>query len=383
MSQPLLYEAASADSHIPLDRAIDLFADFPYQDDPFCRRNWGHRLHSLCSYPSKLKPGLAHFLVAAFTIPGDVVLDPFCGVGTLPFEACMQERVGVGSDLSPFASLVTSAKLNPPTTADLQIALDELETEISRTWDAIDLSTIEHEIRQFFHDDTCREIVAAQRHLFDSARAETQTAKLLASAVCHILHGNRPYALSRRSHGIIPIPPKGEFVYKHLMTSLRAKVGRLAISDLPDNFSEGIGFQSDAGDLYLQSHSVDAVITSPPFLGTTEFLRQNRVRLWFCGMDYPRQRASRDQFVEYRKDLSFYGDLLLEWARVLRRGGRLVMHLGVVRNRDMAEEIRPCVEEAGFTVHGILYEPAAHLESHGRTDRGATHTHQFLIAERL
>lgn len=383
MAPRLLHETRKPKNGFPFDHALDLFAEFPYQSDPFCRRNWGHPLHSLCSYPSKLKPGLAHYLVAAFTLPGDVVLDPFCGVGTLPFEACMQGRVGVGSDLSPFASLVTTAKLDPPTTAELDIALDGLDSQIAKTSADLDLSDVEPEIRDFFHDDTCREIVAAQRHLFDPIRASTLPAKLIASAVCHILHGNRPYALSRRSHGIIPIPPRGEFHYKPLMASLRAKIARLRIDELPGNFTPGVGSKGDAGQLGFESQSIDAVITSPPFLGTTEFLRQNRVRLWFCGMDYSQQRASREQFVEYRRDLAFYSDILLEWARVLRVHGRLVMHLGVVRNRDMAEEIRPCVEEAGFTVHDILYEPAAHLESHGRTDRGATHTHQFLIAERL
>lgn len=383
MASRVLHETAKSRNGFPFARALKLFADFPYQSDPFRRRNWGHPLHSLCSYPSKLKPGLAHHLVGAFTIPGDVVLDPFCGVGTLPFEACMQGRVGIGSDLSPFASLITTAKLAPPTAMELDTALDELDAEIAETSAGIDLSDVEPEIRDFFHDDTCREIVVARRHLFDPARAETMPAKLLAGAVCHILHGNRPYALSRRSHGIIPIPPRGEFHYKPLMVSLRAKIARLRIDELPDVFTPGLGARGDAGKLDFKPQSIDALITSPPFLGTTEFLRQNRVRLWFCGMDYSQQRASREQFVEYRRDLAFYSDILLEWARVLRPEGRLVMHLGVVRNRDMAEEIRPYVEEAGFTVHRILYEPAAHLESHGRTDRGATHTHQFLIAERL
>jgi hypothetical protein len=48
----------------------------------------------------------------------------------------------------------------------------------------------------------------------------------------------------------------------------------------------------------------------------------------------------------------------------------------------MAEELMPLATEAGFVPLPIVYEPAGHLENHGRTDRGATHTHEFLIAER-
>lgn len=365
-----------------LDAGIAALAKFEYQKPPFSRRNWGHPLHSLCSYPSKLKPGLAHFLVSAFTSPRDVVLDPFCGVGTVPFEACLQGRIGIGSDLSPFAALVASAKVAPSSGPDLEVSLDELDAAIATGREYVNLDNVEPEIRSFFHDETCREVVAARRHLFSPDRFEEEPARVVTSALCHILHGNRPYALSRRSHGIIPIPPKGDFVYKPLMRSLRAKISRLAVDDLPDDFFPGAAMLSDAGDLDLDDASADAIITSPPFLGTTEFLRQNRVRLWFCGMEYENQRAARGQFAEYQKDMTFYRAILAEWARVLRPEGRLVMHLGVVRRRDMALELRPHVEAAGFEVAEILYEPAGHLESHGRTARGATHTHQFLVAKR-
>ena len=48
------------------------------------RRNWGHPLHSLCSYQGKLKPAIAHLLVDAFVRPGGRMLDPFAEVGRSP-----------------------------------------------------------------------------------------------------------------------------------------------------------------------------------------------------------------------------------------------------------------------------------------------------------
>jgi DNA modification methylase len=59
--------------------------DLPHQQAPFAARNWGHPLHSLCSYQGKMKPALAHHLVRTFVPPGGRVLDPFAGVGTIPF----------------------------------------------------------------------------------------------------------------------------------------------------------------------------------------------------------------------------------------------------------------------------------------------------------
>ncbi len=96
-------------------QAIDFSNKMEYRTPPYSKRNWGHPWHSLCSYHGKIKPAIAHILVRDFTSPGDIVLDPLCGVGTIPFEACLQGRKGIGNDLSKLAYIVSSAKMNYPT----------------------------------------------------------------------------------------------------------------------------------------------------------------------------------------------------------------------------------------------------------------------------
>ncbi len=94
-------------------------------------RAWGHPLHSLCSYQGKLKPGLAYWLVREFTQPGDTVLDPLGGVGTVPFEGVVQGRNGISNDMSPFAATVARAKINPPSGAEASAALARLQARMS------------------------------------------------------------------------------------------------------------------------------------------------------------------------------------------------------------------------------------------------------------
>lgn len=100
-------------------KAEEFVSDLPYKKPPYGNRNWGHPWHSLCSYHGKLKPAIAHWLVSDFTKEGDVVLDPLCGVGTIPFEACLQGRIGIGNDLSelayPFIMPVTMNIYDPNT----------------------------------------------------------------------------------------------------------------------------------------------------------------------------------------------------------------------------------------------------------------------------
>lgn len=380
-----LFAPPSALGGPPFREALAEFTTFPYQRPPLAARNWGHPLHSLCSYPSKMKPGLANTLVRLFSSPGERVLDPFAGVGTVSFEACSAGRVGLASDLSPFAFSVATGKVNPPTEAEADATMDDLAKAIASGPNG-SFDDEELEVAAYFHQDTWAEVLTARDYFLDRERNGRVSGGhwLVKSAVAHILHGNRPYALSRRSHGIIPIPPKGPAVYKSLLKSLREKVHRVRLDSLPATFVRGESFLAPAQDLPLDAGSIDAIITSPPFLGSTDFLRQNRLRLWFCGMSFAEQVANKrgSDFLEGQKDLEAYRGILAEFARILRPTGLIVVHLGVVRGRDMALELTPIATAAGLTRIGLVYEDAAHLETHGRTARGGTTQHQFLFLRR-
>ena len=84
--------------------------NLPHQQGEYAKRNWGHPLHSLCSYQGKMKPSLAAHLVRTFTTPGGKMLDPFSGVGTLPFEAALHGVESWGFDISPPAVHITTGK---------------------------------------------------------------------------------------------------------------------------------------------------------------------------------------------------------------------------------------------------------------------------------
>jgi SAM-dependent methyltransferase len=361
------------------EEALAAFETFPYARPPFAARNWGHPLHSLCSYPSKMKPALASTLVRLFTEQGDAVLDPFAGVGTIPFEAASEGRRGLAIDLSPFAFAVSAGKVDPPTSNEAAAYIAELADYVASG--VPDFSTGEGEIEAFFHPDTWAEVLLARHFSAERDDLGGRAHWFVKAAICHILHGNRPYALSRRSHGIIPIPPKGPTVYKSLLTSLREKVARMRLDDLPVGFTPGEAMLASALDLPLPDRSIDAIITSPPFLKSTEFIRQNRLRLWFCGMDYQRQLAAKSggEFIENHKTLEIYERVLREFRRVLRPGGLAILHLGVVQKHDMALAIVPHAENAGLRRMALVYEDAGHLETHGRTSRGGTAQHEFLF----
>src|SRR5436305_2805113 len=108
-----------------------------WKDQP---RLWGHSFHPMCSYLASFPASLAHAFIARYSRRGDVVFDPFSGRGTVPLQACAEGRVGVGNDLSPFAHLLTAAKVEPPTRGGLAARLAVLRVRWSvesSDWNAL------------------------------------------------------------------------------------------------------------------------------------------------------------------------------------------------------------------------------------------------------
>lgn len=379
------------DSDQPLaERAETFCTTVPHRRPPYAKRNWGGTLHSLCSYQGKLKPAIAHFLVREFTQPGSRVLDPMCGVGTVPLEARRQGRVGVAADLSPLAVTVTKAKLVPVEAAEVLQLVESLEQWIARGPDTarlIDRNEAEFglngPISSYFHQDTLREVLLAREFFLRQGAVQSDAAAVVMSSVLHILHGNRPYALSRRSHPVTPFAPTGPTEYRPLLKLLRTRLDRVLpeLGALAEASSPGEIFQTDFRTLDTQP--VDAVITSPPFSRSVRFWSSNWMRLWFCGWspDDFQNEPRRYLETQQRGSLQPYEDFAESMYRLLPAGGLLIMHLGETVHQNMAEGIVPWLESR-FQIAHVGRECVADTESHGLVDKGATVAHWYLFAHR-
>jgi modification methylase len=61
------------------------------------------------AHPAKMLPAIAAHAIAAYTDPGDLVIDPMCGIGTTLVEAVHAGRHGLGIEYEPrWANLATA-----------------------------------------------------------------------------------------------------------------------------------------------------------------------------------------------------------------------------------------------------------------------------------
>jgi len=65
------------------------------------------------SYPAMMIPQVARRLIEKYSKAGDMLLDPFCGSGSVMVEARLARRYSWGIDLNPLAILIARVKTTP------------------------------------------------------------------------------------------------------------------------------------------------------------------------------------------------------------------------------------------------------------------------------
>jgi modification methylase len=74
---------------------------WPTAQQPAATQRAGRYLPGSTAHPAKMLPAIARQAISAYTQPGDLVLDPMCGIGTTLVEAIHLGRHALGVELEP------------------------------------------------------------------------------------------------------------------------------------------------------------------------------------------------------------------------------------------------------------------------------------------
>lgn len=287
-------------------------------------------LHQLSPYIGKMKSSMAAALISTFTKKGDVVFDPFAGSGTIPLEAWIAGRKAIAKDLNPYAIVLTTAKLFPyESLAEGLSDISLLSPRAVHCMKSVDLRRIPKWVRSFFNAETLREIVGWTQVLKKSERS------FLLACLLGILHHQRPGFLSYPSSHTVPYLrskkfPLAEFPhmyeYREVRTRLEAKVIR-ALSRVPKLDFGITRISSDHRTLRLQDQKVDAIITSPPYMRSLDYARDNRLRLWFLRCKNW-ERIERKVSPNEESFISLMRKSFIQWKNLLAPRGYCVIVAG-------------------------------------------------------
>jgi DNA modification methylase len=323
---------------------------------------------------------MAASLIEQFTVKGDTIFDPFAGAGTVALEGWIADRNVIANDLSPYAMLITKAKLHPY--SKLESALEDIiactkivEKEIEKA----DLRTVPPWVREFFHKETLREIISWISVL------KNKNKDFLLACLLGILHHQRPGFLSFPSSHTVPYLrlkkfPKTQFPqlynYRSLPERLEAKVRR-AFKRAPtlNTKRQRTVTSLNSGKLTV-SPAVDAIITSPPYMRQLHYGRDNRLRLWFLGMS---QWKDLDQTIS-PSEVDFFRlmrDCFNVWKLSLKKGGVCVLILGDAMSKSLKKNLPEVVaniainEVGGYSLLDLHRDTIPNIRRVRRNCRGS------------
>ena len=301
-----------------------------------------HRFHSICPYFAMFPEKFVEKHLAASPHEG-VVFDPFCGRGTTVFQALLQGRDAAGCDLNPVAVCISGAKCAPPARSEAETRLDDLRRGFREPDDGGWQGDFGPFFKLCFHHDTLRQVrylrsVLDWRHRKDD--------RFIAALCLGALHGEShrsPNYFSNRMPRTISTKPGysvrwwQQHGYAPPLRDVFEILGRMIeyrFRTRPPSISGGV-LQADArrsGNAFpALAGRVTDVITSPPYLNTTNYREDQWLRLWFLGGE-PMVPHDRGDDRHYNKEAYWefvqaswkgLGSLLAERARVvIRVGGR-------------------------------------------------------------
>ncbi len=235
-----------------------------------------------------MHPETASRLVETFSAPGSLILDPFCGSGTVLVEAMLLGRNGFGTDINPLAVDLARLKTRPLGGALRESFLEEAAGIAETATD-----------RRTKRAGATKRYLPADTELFDphvlleldslqmgiSVVKNRAIERALAFCLSAIL-----VKVSRKqgdtSEHMVPRRIAAGYTTRLFSKKCVELAGRMDAfaHKLPEPPPKSRVEVDDASILNkIGDESVDAVITSPPYVGTYDYIAHHAMRLRWLG----------------------------------------------------------------------------------------------------
>lgn len=247
-------------------------------------------VHGFHAYPARAHPFTARRLVESFSGEGATILDPFCGSGTVLVEAMLANRAAIGTDLNPFAVMLARAKTFPRTHAKGQALIEAARgvaafADERRKAKAGATRRLPREDLAVFQPHVVLELDSLRAGI---AKAPPETRPELGLVLSAILVKTSTRRGDTAAEGdaekrIAAGYPARLFVRK--AEELAARFQAFA-ELLPSPPPRARVFLDDATVLdHVEDASIDAVVTSPPYVNTYDYLQHHDLRMRWLDLD--------------------------------------------------------------------------------------------------
>lgn len=348
-----------------LGRALEVSPSSDEHDDP--ARAHVHGFHT---YPARMHPETASWLVRSFVPSGGRVLDPFCGSGTVLVEAMLQGVEAIGTDLNPVAVMLSRCKTRLRSAPDLSRLVSRARecaqfAEDRRRARAGASRRFPHEDVRLFEPHVLLELDSL-RHKIEMLGDDPDRGDLflaLSSVLIKLSRkrGDTSEMVDQRRTA----PGFATRLFIGRVEDLASRLSDFA-AQLPGRVPPARVSQDDATGLRSVRGPVDAVVTSPPYAATYDYISHHDLRMRWLSLDGSAlsrgEIGSRTAYWNMPR-----GDVRRAWAdevgrfllaahRVLAPGGAVVL---VMADSAVGEIVLRAEEVVAFVGRDTGFDPVA------------------------
>jgi len=338
--------------------------------------------HGFHTYPAGLHPLAARDFVEAF--PGEGLLDPFCGGGTVLVEGLIAGRRTIGRDVSPIALLVSRGRAAAPS-AEVVTAFRSAGRKLAalaRQAGEQPSRTKVERVHGWYAPEAMKELEAIRRGVVHAAPEIQPFLQICFSSILVKVSWRKSDTSNRKV--VHRRPPGTTAVLFHKKVR---ELGR-ALDGLREAVPEGTPAadieQVDARKLAVDQ-AVDLVVTSPPYPSTYDYVPLQKLRSVWLGFEpeEPREIGSRRQFKEgVRWALKRWLDDTAAWtqraADALRPGGHMIVVIGDGLTPAGAIDTRAPTEETSAAC-GLRLRARASVQRADHARRTHRWEHAFVF----
>lgn len=303
--------------------------------DPLARVSNPKSIHGIYPYRGKMSALDAAQVVSQIS-QSSLLLDPFCGTGTIIYEA---QRVGIrtiGIDNNPLACTIARGKTEP---VDRNEVLDHLNHVLSRAKSMTADPSMPASPRRYFHSQTAGQIM---RVLANADTLPNYLLSALYGSICVAARACNGYLWTSTSIGRINKPLRKVDFYKTFTKKARKHL------DYVGGHPEAEVKLYDARRLdSIIEESVDVVYTSPPYFDALDYTGYY-TKLVMEILDIDRS-AVREGLIQrhstYRRDMKA---VLGALDKIIADDGLVIFVVGdkkvrgrLIRGADFFAEIAP------------------------------------------
>ncbi len=251
-------------------------------------------IHGIYPYRGKISALDANHIISQMP-PHSILLDPFCGTGTIIYEAQKRGMKAIGVDNNPLACTIAKGKTEP---VDKDATVKGLEIAISEAKSLGQPSIMPTSPSKYFHPRTSEQIM---RLIAVSDGFSEFLLSVLYGSVCVAARACSGWKWSSTSVGKISDSLRDVDFYSILMRKMKKHIDFVCGSPTATIHCHDTRRLSDV----ISKASVDVVYSSPPYFDALDYTGYySRIVLEILGVDRSSiRRGLIQRYSTYREDM--------------------------------------------------------------------------------